>query len=135
MNFALQFGSNLVDFEPMLLLKVRQQLEDLSEDYPFTIPTFFTLVLRAFSVIEGIALRVDPQFSIVMSCFPYMSKRLLTDNSPRMNNILKGMLYGKKQRLDVERLERMSNGLQSFTVDGLQKTKSPTQKVIHCWVL
>lgn len=83
-------------------------------------------------MIEGIALRVDPQFSIVMSCFPYMSKRLLTDNSPRMNEILKGMLYGKKQRLDVARLERMGNGLQAFTVDGLKNTKISTQKVAHC---
>ena len=29
------------------------------------IPSYFALILRAFSVIEGIALRVDPQYSIV----------------------------------------------------------------------
>lgn len=108
--------------------QVTKQLDDLSHLYPFKVPTFFTLVLRAFSVIEGIALRVDPSFSIVMGCFPYMSRRLLTDNSPRMNKLLKGMLYGKKQRLDVERLERMTNGLQAFTVKGLNST-SPETKV------
>lgn len=33
------------------------------------IPSYFALILRAFSVIEGIALRVDPQYSIVqVSC-------------------------------------------------------------------
>ncbi len=29
------------------------------------IPSYFALILRAFSVIEGIALRVDPDYSIV----------------------------------------------------------------------
>ena len=29
------------------------------------VPAYFALILRAFSVIEGIALRVDPTYSIV----------------------------------------------------------------------
>lgn len=37
--------------------------------YPFSIPPFFALILRAFSVIEGIALTVDPDYSIVQVCF------------------------------------------------------------------
>ncbi|GMH38694.1 hypothetical protein BSKO_06578 [Bryopsis sp. KO-2023] len=116
------------------ITKVRQQLDDLSNDYPFQVPTFFALILRAFSVIEGIALRVDPEFSIVMACFPYMSRRLLTDNSPRMNQILKGMLYGKKQRLDVERLQTMSDGLKSFTVDGLQNRSNKAGPIVDSTV-
>lgn len=32
------------------------------------------LILRAFSVIEGIALGVDPEYAIVKECFPYLSK-------------------------------------------------------------
>lgn len=31
-------------------------------------PSYFALILRAFSVIEGIALRVDPQYAIVQEC-------------------------------------------------------------------
>lgn len=41
------------------------ELEDLGSTYPFRIPPFFTLILRAFSVIEGIALAVDPDYAIV----------------------------------------------------------------------
>jgi len=41
------------------------ELEDLGSSYPFSIPPFFALILRAFSVIEGIALAVDPDYSIV----------------------------------------------------------------------
>lgn len=44
---------------------VMSELEDLGSTYPFRIPPFFALILRAFSVIEGIALAVDPDYAIV----------------------------------------------------------------------
>ena len=69
-------------------------MEALTADYPFQIPSYFALILRAFSVIEGIALRADPSYSIVQECFPYLSRRLLTDDSPRVRGALQQMLYG-----------------------------------------
>ena len=47
------------------LVAVMAELETLGKVYPFSIPPFFALILRAFSVIEGIALTVDPDYSIV----------------------------------------------------------------------
>jgi aarF domain-containing kinase len=44
------------------------ELEELGSRFPFRIPPFFTLILRAFSVIEGIALAVDPDYAIVQVC-------------------------------------------------------------------
>ena len=57
------------------------------------IPSYFALILRAFSVIEGIALRVDPGYSIVQECFPYIARRLLSDNHPRTRAALRQLLY------------------------------------------
>ena len=57
------------------------------------IPSYFALILRAFSVIEGIALRVDPSYSIVQECFPYIARRLLSDNHPRTRAALQQLLY------------------------------------------
>lgn len=37
------------------------EIDKLAERYPFRVPPYFALILRCFSVIEGIALRVDPQ--------------------------------------------------------------------------
>ena len=50
------------------------ELEALGRNYPFQIPAFFALILRAFSVIEGIALGADADYAIVQECFPYMSR-------------------------------------------------------------
>ena len=67
------------------------------------IPSYFALILRAFSVIEGIALRVDPGYSIVQECFPYIARRLLTDNHPRTRAALQQLLYAV--RLPSDRQE------------------------------
>ena len=67
------------------------------------IPSYFALILRAFSVIEGIALRVDPQYSIVQECFPYIARRLLTDNHPRTRAALQQLLYAVRARYPLTR--------------------------------
>ncbi|GLC71027.1 hypothetical protein PLESTF_001062300 [Pleodorina starrii] len=99
--------------------KVTVDLEELGKQYPIQVPPFFALILRAFSVIEGIALRVDPNYAIVAECFPYLARRLLNDDSPRMRAVLRDVLYGGKQHMDVERLIRVADGLSAFTTDGL----------------
>ena len=70
------------------------ELEEMTRRFPFQVPSYFALILRAFSVIEGIALRADPTYSIVQECFPYLARRLLTDNSPRVRVALRQLLYG-----------------------------------------
>lgn len=72
-------------------------MDDLTKRFPFQVPSYFALILRAFSVIEGIALRADPQYSIVAETFPYLARRLLTDNSPRTRAALKQLLYGVRE--------------------------------------
>ena len=67
------------------------------------IPSYFALILRAFSVIEGIALRVDPQYSIVQECFPYIARRLLTDNHPRTRAALQQLLYAVRSEFSLDK--------------------------------
>ncbi|KAA6425975.1 MAG: eyespot assembly ABC1 kinase family [Trebouxia sp. A1-2] len=97
-------------------------LDELSKDYPIDIPPYFALILRAFSVIEGTALRVDPDYAIVKETFPYLSRRLLTDNQPRARAALRQLLYGDKARLDITRLQRLSSGFGNFTTSGIMST-------------
>jgi len=75
-------------------VQVTVALDELSKGYPIDIPPYFALILRAFSVIEGTALRVDPDYAIVKETFPYLSRRLLTDDQPRARAALRQLLYG-----------------------------------------
>lgn len=53
---------------------------------------------RAFSALEGLGLQLDPQYSIVNECFPYLARRLLTEDSDRMRKMLRTFLYGREGR-------------------------------------
>ncbi|KXZ44555.1 hypothetical protein GPECTOR_65g173 [Gonium pectorale] len=93
------------------------QLQGVAMSYKMCIPPYFGLVLRAFCVIEGIALKTDENYAIVQECLPYLSRRLLTDNNPRMRAALRQLLYGKKNRIDVERLSKLISAFGSFTTN------------------
>ena len=52
----------------------------------------FALIIRAISVLEGIALVGDPKFAIVDEAYPFIAKLLLTDQSPRLQAALRYMV-------------------------------------------
>jgi len=79
-------------------------LAQITFDYPFRIPPYFALIIRAIGVLEGIALVGDPDFAIVDEAYPYLSKMLLTDKSERSREALRYTLYGNGDTLQVERL-------------------------------
>jgi len=67
-------------------------LAQITFDYPFRIPPYFALIIRAIGVLEGIALTTNPEFALVDEAYPYISKRLLTDDSPRLRESLRYMV-------------------------------------------
>lgn len=69
---------------------------------------------------QGIALQVDPSYSIVKQCFPYLSKRLLTDDNPRVRAALKQLLFAGQDHISLERLEKLFAGISTYDVEGLR---------------
>jgi len=66
--------------------------------------------------LQGLGLSADSQYSIVNQCYPYLSRRLLTDDSPRIREALKSFLYGAKgQQLKVEKVNEMIDAYRRFT--------------------
>ncbi|CAN0085410.1 unnamed protein product, partial [Discosporangium mesarthrocarpum] len=95
---------------------VGEEVEELGRQYPIVIPSYFGLIIRAFSALEGLGLRLDPQYSIVKECFPYLARRLLTEDSPRMHKMLRTFLYGKDGLyLQVDRVDELVDGYAEFT--------------------
>lgn len=88
----------------------------------YSIPPYFALIIRAIGVLEGIALVGNPQFAIVDEAYPYISKRLLTDDTPRLRAALRYMIYGRENVFDVDRLIDL---LQAFeTLEAVRATKT-----------
>ncbi|EEH59033.1 uncharacterized protein MICPUCDRAFT_32463 [Micromonas pusilla CCMP1545] len=92
-------GAKNINFQ-----EVAADLAQITFDYPFRIPPYFALIIRAIGVLEGIALVGNPEFALVDEAYPYISKRLLTDDSPRLRESLRYMVYGKGQVFDADRL-------------------------------
>lgn len=58
----------------------------------FKLPPYVLYVARAFSTLEGIGLSIDEDYAIVQECYPYLSRRLFVDRSPRAKKALRAML-------------------------------------------
>lgn len=93
-------------------------------------------MIRAISVLEGIALVGNPDFAIIDEAYPYIARRLMTDESPRLKAALRYMVYGKDGQFDAERLIDLLEALEkfkairddgdgsAFKVDGVRGSKS-----------
>jgi len=96
---------------------VTMKVEDLQRENSdaFRIPEWFLYTSRAFLTLEGISLQADPDFSIVKSCFPYVAKRLLGDDSPRSQKALRDLIYGKDDDLNTEKISELAEGFTKYT--------------------
>lgn len=96
--------------------KLRSQLQEISKRYgSFRLPAYFTLIIRAFSTLEGLGLKSNSDFAIVKECFPYIARRMLTDDSSRMRDALKNYLYKGRSRIALQRVDELADGFSSFT--------------------
>lgn len=92
-------------------------------------------MIRAISVLEGIALVGNPNFAIIDEAYPYIARRLMTDRSPRLQAALKYMIYGREGKFDAENAIDLLQALEkfkavrddgdgsAFKVDGVRGTK------------
>jgi len=96
---------------------ITMKVEDLQKTNSdaFTIPEWFLYTSRAFLTLEGISLQADSDFSIVRSCFPYVAKRLVGDDSPRAQKALRELIYGKDDNLNAEKLSEIADGFTQYT--------------------
>lgn len=89
-------------------------LAQITFEFPFRIPPYFALIIRAIGVLEGIALVGDPDFAIIDEAYPYLSKQLLTNPSDRLKASLRYMVYGKEGVFDADRLIDLLRALEAF---------------------
>ncbi|MEC4805429.1 MAG: AarF/ABC1/UbiB kinase family protein [Jaaginema sp. PMC 1079.18] len=85
---------------------ITDEFSELMYDYPFRVPAKFSLIIRSLITQEGLALSLNPDFSIVEVAYPYVARRLLQGESPAMRRRLIEVLF-KDGKFHWERLENM----------------------------
>ncbi len=105
--FARVFGNALGASVAELNIKsITDQLSQLMYEYPFRVPAFYALIIRSLVTLEGIAIHIDPNFKVLSAAYPYISKRLLTDQSPELRASLRDLLF-KEGSFRWNRLENL----------------------------
>jgi len=100
------FGAEVGNFN---LKNVTDKFSKLMYSYPFRVPSRFALIIRAVVSQEGLALRLDPEFKILNIAYPNIAKKLLTDNSEEILEILLEVVFDKKGQIQIEKVESLLN--------------------------
>ena len=100
------FGAEVGNFN---LKNVTDKFSKLMYSYPFRVPSRFALIIRAVVSQEGLALKLDPEFKILKIAYPYIAKKLLTDNSEEILEILLEVVFDNKGRIQIEKVESLLN--------------------------
>jgi predicted unusual protein kinase regulating ubiquinone biosynthesis (AarF/ABC1/UbiB family) len=96
-------GESVQDFN---FKTITDRFSELMYEYPFRIPAKFALIIRSVITQEGLALTLNPDFKIVEIGYPYVSRRLLTGESPALRRRLLEVLF-KDGKFQWQRLENM----------------------------
>eukprot|EP00166_Cyanidium_caldarium_P003163 ctg_3066.g789 len=117
LNQALEGGgAKSIDFRSL-----SSDLAAVTFEFPFSIPPYFALIIRALGVLEGIALKADPQFKMVMQALPFVSRRVMTAagaDNPLLQRALREILYGNGTRLKLNRLRTLIGSSQGHLTRG-----------------
>ncbi|KAL2623662.1 hypothetical protein R1flu_003867 [Riccia fluitans] len=84
--------------------QVTKKLWEIALKFRLRLPPYYTLVLRSLASLEGIALTVDPSYKVFASAYPYVVKRLLTDNSRATRKVLLSLVLNDKKELRWDKI-------------------------------
>jgi predicted unusual protein kinase regulating ubiquinone biosynthesis (AarF/ABC1/UbiB family) len=101
--FADAQGASVADLN---IKTITDELSALMYEYPFRVPPYYALIIRSLVTLEGIAIFIDPNFKVLSEAYPYVSKRLLTDQAPQLRASLQDLLF-KDGRFRWNRLENL----------------------------
>lgn len=88
--------------------KITDEMSAMMYEFPFRVPAYYALIIRSMVTLEGIAINIDPNFKVLSKAYPYVAKRLLTDQSQDLRNSLKDLLF-KDGSFRWNRLENLLN--------------------------
>ena len=114
-------GGGFANFDvPALFDELRALSADAGASI-FQIPPYFAYIAKAFATLEGIGLSADPNYSILNETLPYISRRILTDPSPRTAGALETFVFGEAKGdtyarvLDADRVGTLLDGARRYS--------------------
>ncbi|XWK88256.1 MAG: AarF/ABC1/UbiB kinase family protein [Phormidium sp.] len=104
---------------------ITDQLSALMYEFPFRVPAYYALIIRSLVTLEGIAINIDPNFKVLSKAYPYVAKRLLTDQAPELRASLQDLLF-KQSGFRWNRLENLIRNARNSPDFDLNQTLEQT---------
>ncbi|KAK9698253.1 hypothetical protein RND81_08G091600 [Saponaria officinalis] len=96
-----QFNDGIPDVK---FSKVLGKIWSVALKYHFRMPPYFTLLLRSLASLEGLAIAADKNFKTFEAAYPYVVRKLLTDNSYASKKILHSVIFDRRREFQWQRL-------------------------------
>ena len=112
-------GGGFANFDVPALFEELQGLSANAGANIFIIPPYFAYIAKAFATLEGIGLAVDPNYSILNDTLPYISRRIVTDPSPRTAGALETFVFGGEK--DNKQARVIDAGRVGTLLDGMKR--------------
>lgn len=105
---ALQNSTDTGGASALNFTKLNQNLNAISDKLPFRLPPYYTMIIRSLTILEGLALFVDPEFRLVRGAYPFVARQILASPTPEMSKLLSSVLLtgDKKQNINWAQLEQ-----------------------------
>lgn len=88
--------------------RLNQNIERISDKLPFRLPPFYTLIIRTLTILEGLALYVDPSFRLIRGAYPFIAKQILTSNNPELMKLLRSIVINPvDEKIRWDKLEQV----------------------------
>eukprot|EP00904_Undaria_pinnatifida_P008595 jgi/Undpi1/4866/HiC_scaffold_19.g08219.m1 len=87
--------------------RLNENIGALSEVLTFRVPPFYSLIVRTLTILEGLALFVDPDFRLIKGAYPYVAKQILNEDKPEMVGLMKATLITPEGNIAWRRLEQL----------------------------
>ncbi|KAK3159402.1 hypothetical protein QOZ80_2AG0149680 [Eleusine coracana subsp. coracana] len=84
--------------------KVLGKIWSVALKYHFRMPPYYTLVLRSLASLEGLAVAADETFKTFQAAYPYVVRKLLSDNSPATRRLLNQVIFNKKKEFQWQKI-------------------------------
>ncbi|XP_065870239.1 uncharacterized protein [Euphorbia lathyris] len=89
--------------------RVLSKIWSVALKYHFRMPPYYTLVLRSLASFEGLAVAADPNFKTFEAAYPFVVRKLLTENSTETRRILHSVVFNKSKEFRWDRLALFLN--------------------------
>lgn len=109
---------------------ITDQLSALMYEFPFRVPAYYALIIRSLVTLEGIAINIDPNFKVLSKAYPYVAKRLLSDQAPELRASLQDLLF-KQSGFRWNRLENLIRNASNSPDFDLNQTLEQTVDFLY----